>query len=617
MAYQTKQLTVVRASPAIDAEVFSVFGPGKVLMATGKKFDSDPANVWFNVVVPPGLGDGWLQKSTVDEVPDPARPDVDAESFVRQCIVVERSFNVIETNAPWFVLADFLIARAVIEAGTTAQAVIDKGVFANPGPAAGSDAVGPLRVSSAEWNGFLNGGQPVASAFGPKDFDFPLLQVYGAANRMRVDAQAISKESPADATAAANNDPFLPSYLDLFHAYLTDAKTAFKISKQESDVGTKIGDVIDDTQFAAIKARPQFNAIDKPDTLASLVSKTEATLNAALKDAFDLITKFAPDELPQITPGKADWLDVAKAELKSGVTEQSKPDRIKSYFAATDFGPVRGGIPHWCGAFVAFCMKQSNHQDGIPKGAALAANWKGFGQAVPAGSPDIPVGAVIVLKPSPGTNTSGHVAFFTEPLPATKQIRLLGGNQDNSVKLSAFSTSRLAAIRWLETQPQGAGAASGKFNLKAAGVPQKFWQFGDMIVDRFARAGFSGELQLAAVANAIAESGLDPRAESPRPERSFGLFQCNQAAGLGIGFTKEQLFDADTNIGIIIKEVKKFPEVVNAHTVLDAVRAFVKFIERPRNTEAAVIKRMAFADKLMRPIASPPAPAPTRRRRSR
>lgn len=602
MAYQTNRLTIVRATPAIDAEVFSVFGPGKVLLATGKKFDSDPANIWFNVIVPPGLGDGWLQKSNVDEVPDPGRPDVDPESFVRQCILVERSFNVIDSNAPWFVLADFLIARALIETGTTAQAIIGNGVLTNPGPVAGSDAVGPLRVSSSEWNGFLSSGQPFASAFGPKDFDFPMLQVYAAGQRTRADAEAISKESPADARAAVSNDLFLPSYLDLFHAYLIDAKTAFEIRKQEGDASTRVGAVLTDAQLAAIKARTQFNAIGKSDTLSSFVSKTEATLNSALKDAFDLIAKFAPDELPQIAPGNSAWLDVAKAELESGVSERGTPDRIKSYFAATDFGAVRGAIPHWCGAFAAFCMKESGHQDSIPKGAAVAANWKGFGQTIPVGSANIPVGAIIVLTPSPGTNTSGHVAFFSEALPATRQVRLLGGNQDDSVKLSVFSTSRLAAIRWLETQLRSSGAASGQFNLKAAGVPKKFWTFGDMIVDRFARAGFSAQLQLAGVANAIAESGLDPNAASPPPEKSFGLFQCNQTDGLGIGFTVSQLKDPEINIQIIIREVKKFDEVTSAHTVLDAVRAFVRFIERPRNPEAAVIKRMAFADKLMRPM---------------
>ena len=592
MAYETTKLTVVRAKPEIDAEVFSVFGAGKILMATGKKFDSDPANVWFNVIIPPGMGDGWLPKANVTEVPDPARPDVDPESFVRQCILVERSFNVIDANAPWFVSADFLLARAIIETG-----------IKNPGPAAGSDAVGPLRVGSPEWNAFLASNQPFAKAFGPKDFDFPMLQVYGAAQRMRVDAEAISKESPSDAAAAASKDVFLPSYLDLFHAYLTDAKTAFKIRTQENDAAATIGNTVSADQLASIKARPQFNAVAGTDTLASFVSKSEATLNDAFKQAFELITKFAPDELPQPDPGKATWLDTAKAEMAAGVTEATQPDRIKSYFAATDFGPVGAAIPHWCGAFVAFCLKQSGNGDSIVKGAALAANWKGFGQAVSPGADKIPVGAVIVLTPSPGTNTSGHVAFFTESVPATKQIKLLGGNQSDAVNVTAFSTSRLAAIRWLETAPQSAGAASGKFNLKAAGVPKKFWQFGDMIVDRFARAGFSAELQLAGVANAIGESGLDPNEESDPPERSFGLFQCNQKAGLGIGFTVEQLKDPEINIGIIIKEIKKFDEVVSAHTPLDAVRAFVKLIERPANPEGAVIKRMKIADNLMKPMA--------------
>jgi uncharacterized protein (TIGR02594 family) len=594
MAYKTNTLTVVRAMPGLDGQVYSVFGPGKVLLATGKKFDTDPANVWFNIIVPPGQGDGWIPKANCDEVPDPERPDVDPESFVRQCILVERSFNVIAANAPWFVSADFLIARAIIETG-----------IKNPGAGPSSDAVGPLRVSSAEWGKFLADAKPLSDGYSPKDYDYPMLQVYAAGHRMRVDAKAISDLNPIDAAGAAvSTDPFLPSYLDLFHAYLTDAKTAIEIRKAESDATKKISDVLTHNQFADVKARQPFSAIDEANTITSFVAATESLLNTALKNAFDLIKQFAPDELPQTSPGKAPWLDAAKAEMASGVTEATKPDRIKSYFAATDFGPVGASLPHWCGAFVAFCVKQSGNEDSIPKGAALAANWKQWGQSVPVASQAIPLGAIVVLTPSPGTNTSGHVAFFTQAIPATNQIKLLGGNQNNGVNETSYSTSRLSAIRWLETEPASAGAAAtGKFNLKAAKVPQKFWQFGDMIVDRFGRAGFSAEQQLAALANAIGESGLDPNNKSKPPERSFGLFQCNQTAGLGIGFTVEQLTDPETNIGIVIKEAKKFSEFTAAHTITDAVRAFVKFIERPLNPEADIIKRMTIAQKLQTPIA--------------
>jgi hypothetical protein len=76
-------------------------------------------------------------------------------------------------------------------------------------------------------------------------------------------------------------------------------------------------------------------------------------------------------------------------------------------------------------------------------------------------------------------------------------------------------------------------------------VPVKFRQFGDLIVARFAAAGYGKDHQVAAVANAIRESNLDPKAVSDPPERSFGLFQCNIHGGLGNGFSPDQLLDPE------------------------------------------------------------------------
>jgi len=582
MAFKLNGFTFVRANPAPDADSFVGLGNGKILFGTGKKFDEDPANVWFNVFGFGG-GDGWIPKANCDEVPDPERPEVDAESFLRHCLVEERSFNLIPTTAPWFVAADFLIARALIETGIT-----------NPGPVTGSDAVGPLRMTSAEWENFLKSESPQAAEFGPKDFNFPMLQVHAAAHSMHADAKAISDAKPK----GPKDDPFLPSYLDLFHAYLTDPKAAIAIRDAGADAAKKVSDVLTADQIAGVKARSKFKTVNGAMLVSDFIKLTEAALSDGLTEAFDLVKKFAPDELPQVKPGNAPWLAFAQTEMKEGVTEKTHPDRIKAYFAATNFGPVGAAIPHWCGAFVADCIKKSGQQP-ILKGGAGAANWKQWGQSVPAGSSEIPLGAVIVLTPAPGTNTSGHVAFFTQSLPATKQVKLLGGNQDDGVNEKAFAASSVVAIRWLETAPAGIGAATGKFNLKAAGIPEKFFQFGDMIVDHFSRAGFTPEQQIGALANAIGESGLNPQAESPLPERSFGLFQCNQKAGLGIGFSTPQLFDPATNIGLVIKEAKKFKAFTGAKSINDAVAAFVTFIERPKRPEVEIPKRQAIAAKLM------------------
>ena len=146
--------------------------------------------------------------------------------------------------------------------------------------------------------------------------------------------------------------------------------------------------------------------------------------------------------------------------------------------------------------------------------------------------------------------------------------------------------------------PQGAPPASG-LNYAAAKIPVKFRQFGDLIVTRFAGAGYGTNQQVAAVANAIGKSGLNPNAPSPPPERSFGLFQCNIDGGLGNGFTPAQLVDPETNIAIILKEAKRHQDFAAASSLQAAVDAFVRDIERPANPNAQIATRMKFAQKLI------------------
>jgi hypothetical protein len=95
----------------------------------------------------------------------------------------------------------------------------------------------------------------------------------------------------------------------------------------------------------------------------------------------------------------------------------------------------------------------------------------------------------------------------------------------------------------------------GNWNLAA--LPKGREEFARLIAKAFADAGFGKPQQLAAVANAIAESGLDPHAVSAPPERAVGLFQLNMHGGLGTGFTAEQLEDPATNVNIIISAAVK------------------------------------------------------------
>jgi hypothetical protein len=117
----------------------------------------------------------------------------------------------------------------------------------------------------------------------------------------------------------------------------------------------------------------------------------------------------------------------------------------------------------------------------------------------------------------------------------------------------------------------------------------------NLIYDRFREAGFSDVQARAAVANAQAESGLDPNAHNTRGEDSVGLFQMNRKGGLGQGYTVEELKDPENNISLAIDAAKKSRNFRNATTIESATEAFVRDVERPKDKEGAIAKRTKIA----------------------
>lgn len=117
----------------------------------------------------------------------------------------------------------------------------------------------------------------------------------------------------------------------------------------------------------------------------------------------------------------------------------------------------------------------------------------------------------------------------------------------------------------------------------------------NLIREKFKAAGFSDIQAEAAVANAIAESGLNPNAHNTRGEDSVGLFQMNRDKGLGKGYSVEQLKDPNTNIDLAIAAAKKSEDFKSSSTINDAVAAFVKDVERPANQASEITKRTQIA----------------------
>lgn len=154
-----------------------------------------------------------------------------------------------------------------------------------------------------------------------------------------------------------------------------------------------------------------------------------------------------------------------------------------------------------------------------------------------------------------------------------------------------ISAAVSAALAGLET-------LAGDINLNA--VPAGRQNMATLIVNAFAAAGYGKAQQIAAVANAIAESNLNPEARSTTAkEDSVGLFQLNMKGGVGTGHTPDELEEPAKNTELIINKANTVAAFKAAATIQDAVAVFVAKIEQPANTEGEIIKRMAIAKKII------------------
>ncbi len=578
---------------------------------------------------------GWVSK---DSLVVKGRDILNEEAFVRECIVAERAVNALPQTEPWFVSADFVIARAIFESQDVARKLANAG-----NKIQGSDAVGPLQISTAEWQRFLDNGGALAADFGTGSVDDYLAQTWGAAFTMFTDAKAIT-QAKLGAGQGSNTDPPLPSYLEIFLAYLTAspkaaialaAATATPADKGKdaapagaagvgaaaaaagaagaagADGASKLNDFLktkaglaDDQIAALFKARPSLTGTNDANarTVGDFVNSVSTAFAQGLKDAFDLINKDAPETIVAVIgTGNAPWFKIATDEKAKGIKEGTGDAEILKYFQSINFQTTTSKTP-WCAAFVSFCVKTSGNQvaaDSVPKtDPALAASWKGWGNPLSVNAGNTPQGAVVVLSPTEDQDGSGHVGFFVKGDANT--ITLLGGNQSNAVKESTYARSRVAAIRWLDVaQPAATGpVAAGNINLSRFNAKQQ--AAAKIIIDRFAASGFSQTHQITAVANAWKESSLDPTQQTHTSiEDSIGLFQLNMRSGLGVGHQLSDLLDAGKNTDVIIGRCKKVPEFVKAADLEHAVAAFVHFVEIPAHQPEEIADRLQKAKSLV------------------
>jgi uncharacterized protein (TIGR02594 family) len=194
-------------------------------------------------------------------------------------------------------------------------------------------------------------------------------------------------------------------------------------------------------------------------SIGELVRKATSLIGTARAESAPGKTAGASAQMRGPDPA---WYDLAETLI--GVAE---PDpRILTFFKATDLRPLRTSTETpWGAAFIAHCLAACGDPRAartIPNGSAAASAWRSWGTQLPLGSASIPVGAIVVLAPRPGTGASGHVGFFERF--EGNSVWLLGGNHDNAVSRKAFEASRIVSIGWLDLKP-AARAEAGEVSL--------------------------------------------------------------------------------------------------------------------------------------------------------
>jgi uncharacterized protein (TIGR02594 family) len=144
---------------------------------------------------------------------------------------------------------------------------------------------------------------------------------------------------------------------------------------------------------------------------------------------------------------KPQWLKVAESEI--GIHETPGPKataRITEYHATTSLKATSDEVP-WCASFVNWCIGRAGLKG---TNSAAAKSWCSWG--VPC---DVREGAVVVIKQrrtgkdkATGSASGYHVGFLIERTP--DHVRILGGNQGDSVKYSNFPLASYAVVemRW-------------------------------------------------------------------------------------------------------------------------------------------------------------------------
>lgn len=288
MRFEIKDFTGLLSAPLVGSKRIKLLNPHDEVQCWSQSDDiaaDSPEKVaGFVYVKENGGGVGWVDQTYLEGY---RREEISISNFVAACLWAEDDLNSMPDTSPWFVSADFLLCRALLETK-----------ISNVAPrASGPGGFGPLVVTRDEWAQFLTESME-QDQFGLEGWDDPIQQIWAAAFRMRRDARTISSIMRQN-NVGDSGDPFVPTFLDVFHAYLTgspDAAVALLNSKDVRAVDV-LDRILNRSQVDSILERypNQFGSRSEPISVVTLRAATEALLDSLFAQTPALVRTVMPD----------------------------------------------------------------------------------------------------------------------------------------------------------------------------------------------------------------------------------------------------------------------------------------------------------------------------------
>lgn len=139
---------------------------------------------------------------------------------------------------------------------------------------------------------------------------------------------------------------------------------------------------------------------------------------------------------------------VARARSYIGLQEKVGPlheTQVIEFFEDSGNAWVKDDETAWCGAFVSAMFVRAGRSDVRPPGekanALRAREWLKVGTEVRVPA----LGDIVVFSRGSASSGQGHVGFYVGE--TAQNIKVLGGNQSNSVSIAQYPKSRVLGFR--------------------------------------------------------------------------------------------------------------------------------------------------------------------------